>query len=101
MCFWSAGADLFESLACHGTGRLFELNVVLHLASERVLHIEQRLLFKRYAKLLERIFLHLVQQRFITDAEIFSGAALVAAVCGERALNLTPFDQTQHAMRHV
>ena len=82
VCFGSRGADLFESLACHGAGRLFELNVVVHLASES-------------------IFLNLVQQRFITDAEIFRGLALVAEVCFQHALDLATFDDAQNAMSHV
>ena len=72
-CCWCGGADLFESLACRGASRLFEVNVVVHLASES-------------------IFLDLVEQGFITDAEVFGGLALVARVCFESALNLAAFD---------
>src|SRR6185369_16241436 len=49
----------------------------------------------------ERVVLHFVEKRFVTDAKVFGGLALVSEIRCERSLDFAAFDETQHAMGHV
>src|SRR5690242_11557156 len=49
----------------------------------------------------ERVFLHLVEERFITDAQVFGGLALVSLISFQRGFDLAAFDDAQDAMSYV
>src|SRR5690242_19754369 len=49
----------------------------------------------------ERVVLHLVEKRFVTDAKVFGGLAFVAEIRCERSLDFAAFDETQDAMGHI
>jgi hypothetical protein len=48
----------------------------------------------------ESVFLNLVEERFVTDAEIVSSLTLVTGVRFECAKNFLSFDNAQRPVRH-
>jgi len=46
----------------------------------------------------ESVFLNLVEKRFVTNAEILGGFALVAVICFQSASDLSAFDDAQGSL---